>query len=169
MVLNINIIFEIIYALYTRHIIYLGTFWLLHVCGVDIVHIYNSSESVDILVKFICKYENSRYWPVLYIIFATILKLFIEFLGVEEAISAGTTLRQRCYQFDVAHTSVLTRAKDTLSTILNQLDQTNIPVHTNWRLNERHYGGLTGLNKSETAKQYGEDKVYSFNVRQSCY
>ncbi|CAH1737195.1 unnamed protein product [Aphis gossypii] len=79
--------------------------------------------------------------------------------GVEEAISAGKTLKQRCYQFDVAHTSVLKRAQDTLSAILNQIDQTNIPVQTTWRLNERHYGGLTGLNKSETAEKYGEDQV----------
>ncbi|XP_015370345.1 PREDICTED: phosphoglycerate mutase 2-like [Diuraphis noxia] len=79
--------------------------------------------------------------------------------GAEEAVSAGKTLKELCYQFDIAHTSVLKRAKDTLSTILNQVEQTNIPVHSNWRLNERHYGGLTGLNKSETAKKYGEDKV----------
>ncbi|XP_025207053.1 phosphoglycerate mutase 2-like isoform X1 [Melanaphis sacchari] len=79
--------------------------------------------------------------------------------GVEEAILAGETLKQRCYQFDVAHTSVLKRAQDTLSVILNQICQTKIPVHTTWRLNERHYGGLTGLNKSETAEKYGEDQV----------
>ncbi|XP_029347051.1 phosphoglycerate mutase 1-like [Acyrthosiphon pisum] len=80
--------------------------------------------------------------------------------GVEEAISAGKTLKQRCYEFDVAHTSVLKRAEDTLCNILNLVDPKNsCTVHKNWRLNERHYGSLTGLNKSETAKKYGEDKV----------
>lgn len=91
----------------------------------------------------------------------------LDFLGVEEAVSAGKTLKELCYQFDIAHTSVLKRAQDTLSTILDQLDQMNIMVHSNWRLNERHYGGLTGLNKSDTAKKYGEEKVY--NAQQSCY
>jgi len=90
----------------------------------------------------------------------TFYDILLDFLGVEEAISAGKTLKQRCYEFDVAHTSVLKRAQDTLCAILNQVDQKNsCIVHKNWRLNERHYGSLTGLNKAETAKKYGEDKV----------
>ncbi|KAL4142912.1 hypothetical protein QTP88_005302 [Uroleucon formosanum] len=89
-----------------------------------------------------------------------IIRLCYLLIGLEEAISAGKTLKQRCYEFDVAHTSVLKRAQDTLCTILNQVDQKNsCTVYKNWRLNERHYGSLTGLNKSETAKKYGEDKV----------
>jgi len=59
----------------------------------------------------------------------------------------------------VAHTSVLTRAQVTLNAILTESGQTSIPIEKTWRLNERHYGGLTGLNKSETAAKYGEDQV----------
>ena len=62
-------------------------------------------------------------------------------------------------KFDVAHTSVLTRALVTLNSILDQSGQTGIPIQKSWRLNERHYGGLTGLNKSETAEKYGEAQV----------
>lgn len=81
-------------------------------------------------------------------------------LGIEEAANAGKTLKRDNYTFDVAHTSVLTRAQDTLCTILDQLNQSEIPIYTTWRLNERHYGGLTGLDKSETAAKYGEKQVY---------
>lgn len=72
---------------------------------------------------------------------------------------AGKALRDAKYKFDCAHTSLLTRAKKTLETILGVSDQLNIPVYETWRLNERHYGGLTGLNKSETAVKYGEAQV----------
>lgn len=64
------------------------------------------------------------------------------------------------YQFDVAHTSVLKRAQITLNSILQELGQTDIPINKTWRLNERHYGGLTGLNKAETAAKYGEAQVH---------
>lgn len=80
-------------------------------------------------------------------------------LGEEEAASAGKALKQGGYKFDVAHTSVLTRAQNTLGAILKELGQENIPIAKTWRLNERHYGGLTGLNKSETAAKYGEEQV----------
>lgn len=63
------------------------------------------------------------------------------------------------YKFDLAHTSVLTRAQKTLGAILTEINQTDIPIEKTWRLNERHYGGLTGLNKAETAAKYGEDQV----------
>ncbi|XP_025413384.1 phosphoglycerate mutase 1-like [Sipha flava] len=79
--------------------------------------------------------------------------------GAEEAATAGKTLKRGNYEFDVAYTSVLKRAQDTLCIILNELEQTDVPVHTSWRLNERHYGSLTGLNKSETAAKYGEEQV----------
>ena len=59
----------------------------------------------------------------------------------------------------MAHTSVLKRANITLQTILEELHQTDIPIHKTWRLNERHYGGLTGLNKAETAAKHGEAQV----------
>lgn len=62
-------------------------------------------------------------------------------------------------KFDVAHTSLLTRAQITLASILNESGQASIPVEKTWRLNERHYGGLTGLNKAETAAKYGEAQV----------
>lgn len=63
------------------------------------------------------------------------------------------------YKFDIAHTSVLTRAQKTLASILNEIGQADLPVEKTWRLNERHYGGLTGLNKAETAAKYGEEQV----------
>lgn len=79
--------------------------------------------------------------------------------GREEATSAGKALKAEGYQFDVAHTSVLKRAQITLNSILQELGQTDIPINKTWRLNERHYGGLTGLNKAETAAKYGEAQV----------
>ncbi len=79
--------------------------------------------------------------------------------GVAEAREAGALLKEAGYRFDVAHTSVLKRAVRTLWGVQESLDQMWIPVITDWRLNERHYGALTGLNKAETAARYGEDQV----------
>jgi 2,3-bisphosphoglycerate-dependent phosphoglycerate mutase len=79
--------------------------------------------------------------------------------GMAEALEAGRLLKEAGYVFDVAHTSVLKRAVRTLWGVLDGMDQMWIPVHTDWRLNERHYGALTGLNKAETAAKYGEDQV----------
>jgi 2,3-bisphosphoglycerate-dependent phosphoglycerate mutase len=79
--------------------------------------------------------------------------------GVEEATKAGAILKKEGYGFDVAFNSVLKRAIRTLWITLDALDQLWIPVHRSWRLNERHYGALQGLNKSETAQKYGEDQV----------
>nr|XP_053632558.1 phosphoglycerate mutase 2-like [Cherax quadricarinatus] len=79
--------------------------------------------------------------------------------GVEEAHSAGKALKEANFHFDLAHTSVLTRAHKTLNAILEEIDQKDIPVYKTWRLNERHYGGLTGLNKAETAQKHGEEQV----------
>ncbi len=79
--------------------------------------------------------------------------------GVKEAQEAGQALNKEGFIFDVAFTSVLIRAVRTLDIVLDQLQLTHIPVSQSWRLNERHYGALQGLNKSETAKQYGEDQV----------
>ncbi|MCP1372568.1 2,3-diphosphoglycerate-dependent phosphoglycerate mutase [Dyella lutea] len=79
--------------------------------------------------------------------------------GVAEAREAGALLKEAGYRFDVAHTSVLKRAVRTLWGVQESLDQMWIPVVTDWRLNERHYGALTGLNKAETAAKYGEDQV----------
>lgn len=79
--------------------------------------------------------------------------------GVEEAKTAGIALKNEGYKFDIAHTSVLTRAQKTLCAILEEIGQTDIPICKTWRLNERHYGGLTGLNKAETAAKYGEEQV----------
>lgn len=81
-------------------------------------------------------------------------------LGEEEAIAAGKALKDANFKFDIAHTSVLTRAQKTLEAILKGIGQEGINVQKTWRLNERHYGGLTGLNKAETAAKYGEDQVY---------
>lgn len=79
--------------------------------------------------------------------------------GRQEAQEGGQTLQAADFTFDVAYTSVLKRAIRTLWTILDEMDLMWIPVHRSWRLNERHYGGLQGLNKAETAAQYGEDQV----------
>jgi 2,3-bisphosphoglycerate-dependent phosphoglycerate mutase len=79
--------------------------------------------------------------------------------GREEAREAGRLMSAEKYEFDVAYTSVLKRAIRTLWTALDELDMMWIPVYRSWRLNERHYGGLQGLNKAETAAKYGDDQV----------
>jgi 2,3-bisphosphoglycerate-dependent phosphoglycerate mutase len=79
--------------------------------------------------------------------------------GRQEALDAGAVLREGGYVFDVAYTSVLKRAIRTLWTVLDVMDLMWIPVHRSWRLNERHYGALQGLNKAETAAKFGEDQV----------
>jgi len=79
--------------------------------------------------------------------------------GVSQAMSAGKLLKAEGYEFDLAYTSVLKRAIHTLWYALDEMDRTWLPVVKDWRLNERHYGGLQGLNKAETAKQYGDDQV----------
>jgi 2,3-bisphosphoglycerate-dependent phosphoglycerate mutase len=83
-------------------------------------------------------------------------------LGVEQAIQAGRLLKAEGYDFDVAYTSVLKRATRTLWHTLDELDRTWLPVVHSWRLNERHYGGLQGLNKAETAKKYGDAQVLTW-------
>lgn len=79
--------------------------------------------------------------------------------GREEAATAGRVLKEGGFNFDIAYCSVLKRALRTLWIVLDELDALWIPVEKSWRLNERHYGGLQGLNKSETAAKYGEDQV----------
>lgn len=79
--------------------------------------------------------------------------------GIEEAHDAGKKMKQEGFVFDVVYTSVLKRAIRTTDIILDEMDLMWIPVFKLWRLNERHYGALQGLNKSETAEQYGEDQV----------
>ena len=80
--------------------------------------------------------------------------------GIKEAIAAGKVLKEKGFSFDVAFTSVLKRANETLDYILKELDEVNIPIHKSWRLNERHYGALQGLNKKETAEKYGDEQVH---------
>ncbi|CAN1560188.1 GpmA Phosphoglycerate mutase 1 [Burkholderiaceae bacterium] len=80
-------------------------------------------------------------------------------LGREQAHKAGQMLKDQGYEFDIAFTSVLTRAIRTLWIALDAMDAMYLPVHNNWRLNERHYGALQGLNKAETAAQYGDEQV----------
>jgi 2,3-bisphosphoglycerate-dependent phosphoglycerate mutase len=79
--------------------------------------------------------------------------------GVEEAHRAGRAMRERGFTFDVAYTSLLKRAIRTLWIVLDEMDLMWIPVHRTWQLNERHYGALQGLNKSETAAKHGEEQV----------
>ena len=79
--------------------------------------------------------------------------------GVEQAKQAGRLLKEAGYDFDLAYTSVLKRAVWTLWHALNEMDRTWLPVIHSWRLNERHYGALQGLNKADMAKQYGDEQV----------
>ena len=80
--------------------------------------------------------------------------------GIQEAVDAGRLLREMGYEFDIAYTSVLKRAIRTLWLVLDEMDLMWIPVVRDWRLNERHYGALQGLNKAETAAKYGDDQVH---------
>jgi len=79
--------------------------------------------------------------------------------GEKEAKEAGRLLKEGGYLFDVAHVSLLKRAIRTLWLALESMDALWLPVHKNWRLNERHYGALQGLNKAETAAKYGDEQV----------
>ncbi len=79
--------------------------------------------------------------------------------GIKEAIDAGKALKNNGFTFDAAYTSVLKRANDTLSYILKELNEENIPINYSYKLNERHYGALQGLNKDETRKNYGDEQV----------
>ena len=89
--------------------------------------------------------------------------------GQEEAKEAGRTLKAAGYDFDVCYTSYLKRAIHTLNFALDEMDRAWLPIYKSYKLNERHYGALQGLNKSETAEKYGEDQVKiwrrSFNVQ----
>jgi 2,3-bisphosphoglycerate-dependent phosphoglycerate mutase len=89
--------------------------------------------------------------------------------GVREAIIAAKLMLREGYAFDVAYTSVLKRAIKTLWIVLEEMDLMWISMHQNWRLNERHYGALQGLNKTETAQRYGAERVHawrrSYNVQ----
>lgn len=88
--------------------------------------------------------------------------------GREEAQSAGELLKAEGFEFDLAYTSVLKRAIRTLNIILDEMDTMWLPVTKNWRLNERHYGNLQGLNKAEMAQKFGEEQVHiwrrSYNI-----
>ncbi len=79
--------------------------------------------------------------------------------GLQEAAEGGRQLRKEGFVFDVAFTSVLKRAIKTLWLALEEMDQMWVPMHKTWRLNERHYGALQGLNKAQTAEKYGEAQV----------
>ena len=79
--------------------------------------------------------------------------------GIQQAQDAGRLLRAEGYDFDLCFTSVLKRATHTLWHCLDELDRTWLPVQHSWRLNERHYGALQGLNKAETAREYGDAQV----------
>ncbi len=89
--------------------------------------------------------------------------------GVEEAKEAGRALKEKGYHFDLGFTSVLKRAEDTLDYILKEMGEENIEIKRSWKLNERHYGALQGLNKDETREKFGAEQVLlwrrSSNVR----
>ncbi len=80
-------------------------------------------------------------------------------LGIQEAVNAGKLLKEKGFSFDMAYTSYLKRAIDTLTYVLKEMGEENIPVEKSWKLNERHYGALQGLNKKETADEYGDEQV----------
>jgi 2,3-bisphosphoglycerate-dependent phosphoglycerate mutase len=82
--------------------------------------------------------------------------------GIQEAHQAGVLLKSEAYTFDVAYTSYLKRAIRTLWIVLDEMDIMWIPVYSSWRLNERHYGALQGLNKKSTAEKYGFEQVHSW-------
>lgn len=82
--------------------------------------------------------------------------------GIEESHQSGKILKKEGYDFDIAYTSVLKRAIRTLWIALDEMDRMWLPVKRSWRLNEKHYGALQGLNKSETAKEYGEEQVHKW-------
>jgi len=88
--------------------------------------------------------------------------------GISEAQYSGQLLKDEGYLFDLVYTSVLKRAIKTMDLCLAEMNLTNVPIKYNWRLNERHYGALQGLNKSETAKKYGDEQVLvwrrSYNI-----
>lgn len=88
--------------------------------------------------------------------------------GVEEAHRAGKTLRAEGYDFDIVYTSLLKRAIHTMNDVLFELDREWLPVVKTWRLNERHYGALQGLNKAETAAKYGEEQVKIWRRSYDC-
>ena len=79
--------------------------------------------------------------------------------GIREAKEAGKILKEKGYVFDKAYTSELKRAQNTLDYILEEMGEKNIPIEKSWRLNERHYGALQGLNKDETREKYGAEQV----------
>ncbi len=79
--------------------------------------------------------------------------------GIKEAKEAGMVLKEKGFTFDLAFTSVLKRAEDTLDYILKEMNLSDIEIRHSWRLNERHYGALQGLNKDDTKKKYGEEQV----------
>ena len=89
--------------------------------------------------------------------------------GIEEAKEAGRILKEKDFHFDIAFTSVLKRAEDTLDYILKEMGEEKIEIKRSWKLNERHYGALQGLNKDETREKYGAEQVLlwrrSTNVR----
>ncbi|MBI2657435.1 2,3-diphosphoglycerate-dependent phosphoglycerate mutase [Candidatus Woesearchaeota archaeon] len=89
--------------------------------------------------------------------------------GVEEARKAGKVLKEKGFSFDVAYTNILKRCTETLSIVLGEMNLRHIPVVNSWKLNERHYGALQGLNKAEMAAKYGEEQVLkwrrSYDIR----
>lgn len=79
--------------------------------------------------------------------------------GAQQAKQAGRLLVAKGFQFDIAYSSVLIRANKTLSIVLDEMERSDLPIVKDWRLNERHYGALTGLDKSETARKFGDEQV----------
>lgn len=79
--------------------------------------------------------------------------------GIKEAKEAGRVLKEKGFHFDLAFTSVLKRAEDTLDYILKEMNEKDVEIRKSWKLNERHYGALQGLNKEETKEKYGEEQV----------
>ncbi len=120
---------------------------------------YNKPEEIFIMIKLVLVRHGESTWNKENR-FTGWTDVDLSEKGRDEAWNAGRILKEEGYTFDVAYTSVLKRAIRTLWIIMDEMDLMWIPVWRSWRLNERHYGALQGLNKSEMAAKYGEEQVF---------
>ena len=125
-------------------------------------------KDTDAMMKLVLLRHGESEWNKLNL-FTGWMDVDLSDKGREEARAAGRTLREEGYDFDVCYTSYLKRAIHTLNLALDEMDRAWLPVVKSWKLNERHYGALQGLNKAETAEKYGEEQVKiwrrSFDVK----
>ena len=123
-----------------------------------IIHPYQK-EGLNTMIKLVLLRHGQSEWN-LSNLFTGWTDVELSPKGVEEAKEAGRALKAKGYSFDVAFSSVLKRANNTMNFALAEMGETNIPKFFSWRLNERHYGALQGLNKADSAKKWGEEQVH---------